>query len=238
MNMDKLEYRLNLLSWLNLIGVAFFDETFTKIRKKLREEEEEFFPKENLFFRALELCSVSQTKVVILGQDPYPQPYAHGLAFSVCSDRTEIKKLPGSLINIYEELKRDLRIEPAIHGNLESWAEQGVLLLNSLLSVRVNSKESGSHSGVGWEYLTDEIIKKLSESKENLVFMLWGKDYASKKEKLIADNRNHLILTASHPSPISVNGKYDTFKDCKHFSKANKFLKEKGLGEINWASVV
>jgi len=215
-------------SWLTLLGENFFNETIKEIKEKLGKDE--FYPPEDKIFKALELCTEPQTKVVIVGQDPYHQPgYADGLAFSVNSE-IEIKKLPSSLKNIYNELK----FEDNRNHNLEAWAKRGVLLLNSLLSIGADLKP---HPHICWEKLTNEIVKRLSETKENLVFMLWGKKYAHKKEKLIARDRNHYILKASHPSSLSVNrgieGEYESFKGCDHFSKANKFLKENGLEEID-----
>ena len=175
-------------------------------------------------FAALEVTPLDNVKVVILGQDPYHQPdQAHGLCFSV---QPGIKP-PPSLVNIYKELKTDLDIEPVSHGYLEAWAEQGVLLLNSVLTVE--QSEAGSHQGRGWELFTDQVIRVVNERCENVVFMLWG-GYAQKKGKSISRER-HLVLTAPHPSPLS---SYRGFFGCKHFSQANEYLSEHGRPIIQW----
>lgn len=162
---------------------------------------------------------------LIIGQDPYHNPgQANGLCFSV-SDGIEP---PPSLVNIFQELHDDLGIPILQSGNLENWAHQGILLLNSSLTVRAH--QAASHSGIGWQQFTDTIIERISAIKENLVFLLWG-NYAIRKKALIAQDRGHLILEAPHPSPLSA---YRGFFGCRHFSKANAFLKSKGLEEINW----
>ena len=175
-------------------------------------------------FTALEVTPLDNVKVVILGQDPYHQPdQAHGLCFSVLPGI----KPPPSLVNIYKELKTDLDIEPVSHGYLEAWAEQGVLLLNSVLTVE--QSKAGSHQGRGWELFTDQVIRVVNERCENVVFMLWG-GYAQKKGKSINRER-HLVLTAPHPSPLS---SYRGFFGCKHFSQANEYLSEHGRPIIQW----
>lgn len=175
-------------------------------------------------FSALEVTPLDNVKVVILGQDPYHQPdQAHGLCFSVLPGI----KPPPSLVNIYKELKTDLDIEPVSHGYLEAWAEQGVLLLNSVLTVE--QSEAGSHQGRGWELFTDQVIRVVNERCENVVFMLWG-GYAQKKGKSINRER-HLVLTAPHPSPLS---SYRGFFGCQHFSQANQYLSEHGQPIIQW----
>jgi uracil-DNA glycosylase len=162
--------------------------------------------------------------VVILGQDPYHgEGQAHGLSFSV----PQGIKIPPSLQNIFKELKSDLNIEAPTSGNLEKWAQQGVFLLNATLTVRAN--EAGSHQKRGWEQFTDSVIKRLSEKRENLVFILWG-NYAQAKEKLI-DTQKHYIIKSAHPSPLSA---YNGFWESKPFSKTNTFLESKGLKAINW----
>ena len=182
------------------------------------------YPSKSNVFYALRTTPFDKVKVIILGQDPYINPnQAHGLAFSVLTE-----KLPPSLKNIYKEIESDLRIEMAKHnGNLTPWAEQGVLLLNTTLTVRAG--ESNSHSKKGWEKFTDEIIKELNEDDNPKVFLLWGKN-AQDKEKFIT-NKKHLILKAPHPSPLSA---YNGFFGCKHFSKTNNFLKKNNLSEIDW----
>jgi len=214
-------------SWLSLLADIFETPWFAEIKSKIVQERKQYtiYPPANLFFNAMDLCSVPNTKVVILGQDPYHGVgEAHGLSFSVPRGIS----IPPSLQNIYKELELDLGIKPASHGNLESWAKQGVLLLNSSLSVRANQARSNFH--VGWEQFTDSIIQRLSENKENLVFMLWGKD-ARNKKSLIAQNKNHLILEAPHPSPLSA---HRGFIGCRHFSKANQFLQAHGLEHVCW----
>ena len=206
----------------------FETKEFKELEEKISNENpSEVYPKEDLFFYAMSFFPVEKTKVVILGQDPYPSEQAHGLAFSVLDG-----KIPPSLKNIYEELEDDLGIkpDPATYGNLEHWARQGVLLLNTFLSVK---KEKGSPKPhLGWEKFTDSVIERLSQNKENLVFMLWG-NFARKKKILIAQNKNHCILEAPHPSPQNAN-KSETFLKCGHFGKANCYLKKNGLTEIKW----
>jgi len=174
-------------------------------------------------FKAFELCAYQQTKVVIFGQDPYFQEgLANGLAFSVSKDQ----QIPASLKNIYKEIKNDIGVLHNKDGSLEAWALQGVLLLNSCLTVEVS--KPGSHLEIGWDNFIKEIIYLLNK-KSNLVFFLWGKN-AQKYMKYI-DSNSHLILTATHPSPLSA---YKGFFGCKHFSKCNDYLRANGIEEINW----
>ena len=180
-------------------------------------------PRPQDIFKAFELCSYQKTKVIIFGQDPYFQAgLANGLAFSVNKNYP----IPASLKNIYKEIKNDTGILLNRDGSLESWASQGVLLLNSCLTVEVSNP--GSHVGIGWEDFIKEIIFLLNK-KNNLVFLLWGNN-AKKYGKYINPN-SHLILTAAHPSPLSA---YKGFFGCKHFSKCNEYLKANGILEINW----
>ena len=215
-------------SWLDLLYDQFEQAYFLKIKEKLLEERSEnhiVYPCGSRIFSALDMCPVDKVKVVIIGQDPYHNPgQAHGLSFSV----PEGIDIPPSLVNIFKEIEDDLGITPPKSGNLEHWAEQGVLLLNASLTVRAHMP--GSHAGIGWQEFTDTVIQRLSSVRENLVFLLWG-SFAIKKQSLIAKGKGHLILTAPHPSPLSA---YRGFFGCRHFSKANAFLKEKGLGEIDW----
>jgi len=214
-------------SWLNLLADLFETPWFAEIKNKIVQERKQYtvYPPANLFFNAMDLCPVSQTKIVILGQDPYHGAgQAHGLSFSVPHGID----IPPSLHNIYKELERDLGIKCATHGNLESWAKQGVLLLNSSLSVRANSPTS--HFYIGWEKFTDLIIERLSQHKKNLVFMLWG-SFARKKKSLIDPNKEHLVLEAPHPSPLSAS---KGFIGCGHFSKANQFLQAHELEPVCW----
>lgn len=182
------------------------------------------FPKGSEYFRALNLTPLPNVKIVILGQDPYHgEGQAHGLSFSVRPDG----KIPPSLRNIYKELQGDLNIPMAQHGFLEDWARQGVLLLNSVLTVE-NGK-AGAHQGKGWERFTDAVIRTISRERSNVVFMLWGA-YAHKKADLIDDSK-HLILTSTHPSPLSA---HRGFLGCGHFSKANAYLENHGQMAIDW----
>lgn len=175
-------------------------------------------------FQAFDLCPFDEVKVVILGQDPYHGPgQANGLCFAVHEDIA----LPPSLKNIFKEIEDDLRIKPENNGDLSRWSRQGVLLLNATLTVRTHSP--GSHQDKGWESFTDAAIKKLSDDCENLVFILWG-NYA-KNKGVVIDRSKHLILTSPHPSPFSA---YNGFFGSKHFSQANKYLKENGNGEVDW----
>jgi uracil-DNA glycosylase len=182
------------------------------------------YPPKDQMFNAFDLSSFKNTKVIILGQDPYHnEGQAHGLSFSV----PDGIRVPPSLRNIYQELSSDLSITPSQSGNLTHWATQGVLLLNSALTVEKNSP--GSHAKSGWVDFTDTVIDILNEKKQNLVFLLWGA-YAQKKTELI-DQDKHLVLTAAHPSPFSA---HKGFFGCKHFSKTNDYLKIHKLKTINW----
>lgn len=175
-------------------------------------------------FRALELVAPEKVKAVILGQDPYHgHGQAHGLAFSVLPD----VPIPPSLRNIFKELRRDIGIEQPKHGCLESWARQGVLLLNTVLSVEEG--KPGSHQGLGWEEFTDAVITHAGSQPSPCVFMLWG-NHAQKKKALISADR-HMVLEAPHPSPLSA---HRGFLGCGHFGKTNGFLRQRGLAEIDW----
>lgn len=181
-------------------------------------------PPEPLRFNALNSTPLEKVNVVILGQDPYPTPgHAHGLCFSVEKD---VRPIPKSLINIYKELKDDLNIENQ-HGCLQSWADQGVLLLNSVLSVE--SGQANSHQGKGWETFTDKIISIVNDQPRPVVFVLWGA-YAQKKGRII-DETQHMVIRTPHPSPLSA---YRGFWGSKPFSKINKFLLKHGQDEIDW----
>lgn len=182
------------------------------------------FPPPKLIFNAFTQCPFDAVKVVILGQDPYHgKGQANGLAFSVPENVT----LPPSLQNIYKEIKDDIGSVASPSGNLERWARQGVLLLNATLTVEASSP--GSHQNQGWEAFTDAVIKKLSDQKKHVVFLLWGK-YAQDKGKHI-DTQKHLVLTAAHPSPFSA---HNGFFGCKHFSKTNAYLEDHGMSPIVW----
>lgn len=183
------------------------------------------YPDEEQYFSALKSTPFHKVKVVILGQDPYHGEHqAHGLSFSVQPG----VKVPPSLVNMYKELETDLGIPPAAHGYLEQWAEQGVLLLNSVLTVEAD--KAGSHQNKGWEAFTDKIIALINEQHQGVVFMLWGA-YAQKKGKEI-DRDKHCVLETAHPSPLSA---YRGFFGCQHFSRANHYLSEQGKAPIQWA---
>ena len=182
------------------------------------------FPENDALFNAFNQTNLDGLKVVILGQDPYHgKGQAHGLSFSVPNG----VKTPPSLRNIFKELQSDLNLPISTNGNLNTWAKQGVLLLNSTLTVR--EKQAGSHQNLGWEEFTDSIITKISTEKEGIIFLLWGA-FAQKKSILI-DEKKHHILTAAHPSPFSA---YRGFLGCKHFSKTNKILIKNNQKPINW----
>ncbi len=213
-------------SWKEVLKEQFTAPYFADLKQFLVEEKKKYviYPPGPLIFSAFNHTPFNKVKVVIIGQDPYHgDGQANGLCFSV---NTGIKP-PPSLVNIFKEINSDLGIPIPSTGNLEPWADQGVLLLNATLTVRANT--AGSHQNRGWENFTDAVIKKISEEKEGLVFLLWGR-FAQNKEALIDTNKHH-ILKAAHPSPFSA---YNGFMGCKHFSKTNEILKSKGLKEINW----
>ncbi len=213
-------------SWNDKLGNEFVKPYFKNLSNFVREEylAETVYPKPQDVFRAFDLCPFDKVCVVILGQDPYHGAHqANGLCFAV----HENIKLPPSLKNIYKEIETDLGVKPLPSGDLSRFAVQGVLLLNATLTVRANTP--GSHQKRGWEEFTDAVIERLSTERENLVFILWG-NYAKKKGAMI-DRSRHLVLESAHPSPFSA---YDGFFGCRHFSKANAYLKERGLEEIDW----
>ncbi len=212
--------------WRELLDRELRSDYFLRLEQFVDSEyaTKQVFPPREQVFNAFNLCPLEQTKVVILGQDPYHDlGQAHGLCFSV----PDGVRIPPSLVNIYKEIASDLGTPIPTSGNLTRWASQGVLLLNATLTVEAH--RPGSHQKHGWERFTDAVIATISAQQPSVVFMLWGA-YAIKKEKLI-DSRKHLILTAVHPSPLSV---YRGFFGCKHFSQANAFLAQKGLAPIEW----
>jgi uracil-DNA glycosylase len=213
-------------SWKAALEEEFGKEYFEKLTAFVKEEytKGKVFPPPKDIFRAFDLCPFDEVKVVILGQDPYHGvKQANGLCFAV----HEGILLPPSLKNIFKEIKNDLGYEPERNGDLSRWAKQGVLLLNATLTVRASTP--GSHQGKGWEEFTDASIKKLSDKREHLVFMLWG-NYAKKKGAVI-DRTKHLVLESAHPSPFSADS---GFFGNKHFSKANEYLKKNGEKEVDW----
>jgi uracil-DNA glycosylase len=214
-------------SWRAALAGEFSSPYMASLKAFLQEEKsagKTIFPKGAEYFRALDLTPLGQVKVVILGQDPYHgDGQAHGLCFSV---RPGVR-IPPSLVNIYKEMESDLGIPPARHGYLDHWARQGVLLLNSVLTVERSL--AASHQGKGWEKFTDAVIARVNEQDTPVVFMLWGA-YAQRKAAFV-DQSRHLVLKAPHPSPLSA---HNGFFGSKHFSRANAFLEEKGLGAIDW----
>ncbi|EHL16516.1 uracil-DNA glycosylase 2 [Peptoanaerobacter stomatis] len=217
-------------SWDDILKDEFEKQYYKNIREFLKKEytTKTVFPSMYDIFNALKYTPYEDVKVVILGQDPYHGiGQAHGLSFSVKKGITP----PPSLKNIYKEIENDLNIEmDKTNGELTSWANQGVLMLNASLTVLKG--QPNSHSKIGWEKLTDSIIEKLNYKDTPVVYLLWGRN-AQMKENLIT-NKNHLILKCAHPSPYSAN---NGFFGCKHFSKTNEFLKNNGLVEINWCNM-
>ncbi len=217
----------NAPSWQAALS-AEFDLAYMQILKQFLRAEKDahkvIYPHSSNWFHALETTPLDEVKVVVLGQDPYHQPnQAHGLCFSVLPGI----KTPPSLVNMYKELQSDLDIAPVNHGYLESWAKQGVLLLNAVLTVE--DSNANAHQGKGWETFTDKVIFTVNERCEHIVFMLWG-SYAQKKGAMI-DGSRHLVLKAPHPSPLSA---YRGFFGCRHFSQANSYLQQHGRQAINW----
>lgn len=215
--------------WDEILEDEFKKEYYLKIRSFLKSEysSRTIFPSMYDIFNALKYTSYSGTKVVILGQDPYHEiGQAHGLSFSVKKGI----KIPPSLVNIYKELKTDIGMEIPSHGELTSWATQGVLLLNATLTVREG--QANSHQSIGWSVFTDEIIKRLNRREEPIVFILWGGNARSKKKYIT--NSHHLVIESAHPSPLSA---YNGFFGSRPFSRANEFLCKNGIEGINWNSV-
>ncbi len=211
--------------WDELLKDEFEKEYYIKLREFLKAEYNNFtiYPHMNDIFNAFKYTSYENTKVVILGQDPYiNENEAHGLSFSVKHG----VKTPPSLKNVYKEIEADIGITMDNHGNLEKWAKQGILLLNTTLTVR--SKSSASHKGNGWEIFTDNVIKKLNDKKEPIVFLLWGNPAKAKAE--LITNKNHLVLLSAHPSPLARGA----FFGSKHFSKTNEFLAKNNMDIIDW----
>lgn len=213
-------------SWRTLLNDEFHKPYFKELIEFIKHEykRQTIYPAGIDIFKAFDRCDFSDVKVVIIGQDPYHgQGQANGLCFSV----HEGVRIPPSLINIFKEIRNDLNKPIPASGDLERWASQGVLLLNATLTVKASAP--GSHQNKGWETFTDAVIKKLSDEKEGIVFLLWGA-YAQKKGEVI-DRNKHLVLMSAHPSPFSADR---GFFGCKHFSKANQYLAGKGKVEIDW----
>ncbi len=214
--------------WYGVLASQFQQPYMHTLRQFLREQKDQrkvIYPKSQYWFHAFNSTPLHQVKVVILGQDPYHGPgQAHGLCFSVLPGVPP----PPSLVNIFQELRDDLDIPEPSHGCLQHWAEQGVLLLNATLTVERH--RAGSHQGKGWELFTDMAVQSLSQSREGLVFMLWG-SYAQRKGELV-DDRRHLVLKAPHPSPLSA---HRGFFGCRHFSQANHWLESHRNTSIDWS---
>jgi len=200
----------------------YFDQIVSFIKKE-KQQGKVIYPPGPYIFNAFSLCPFDEVRVVILGQDPYHNP---GEALGLCFSVPKSKRIQPSLVNIYKEIKRDLGIEPPGHGDLTAWARQGVFLLNAMLTVE--HKKAGSHKNIGWQTFTDAVISRLSEQKQGLVFLLWGRFAQSKK--VLIDETRHYVLQAAHPSPLARNA----FSGCGHFSKTNELLRKNGLDPIDW----
>ena len=214
-------------SWKEALNNEFQQDYFMGLKTFLQQEKKQYvvYPPGRSIFSAFNHTPIDKVKVVILGQDPYHGPgQAHGLCFSVPHG----VPAPPSLVNIFKELKSELGIPVPTHGNLEKWADQGVLLLNATLTVRAN--QAGSHQKMGWEQFTDQVIRELSARRSGLVFLLWG-NYAKAKEALI-DTKKHHVLKSAHPSPLSA---YNGFFGCNHFIRTNELLQQQGLTPIDWS---
>ena len=215
-------------SWKNRLQDEFSQPYMAGLRQFLLDRKRNgavIYPPGQLIFNALDSTPFDDVRIVILGQDPYHGAgQAHGLCFSV----QEGVQVPPSLVNIYKEIQSDLGLAPPAHGNLQSWADQGILLLNAVLTVERG--HASAHQGKGWERFTDRVVAELNIGREGLVFMLWG-SYAMKKGAII-DRDRHFVLTAPHPSPLSA---HRGFFGCRHFSKANAWLERKGFEPVRWA---
>ena len=213
--------------WDEVLQDLFNSEKYLSLREFLKTEysTKTIYPSMYDIFNSMKRTDFDDVKVVLLGQDPYHnEGQAMGLSFSVPKGIA----VPPSLVNMYKEIYSELGIPPKNHGDLSGWASQGVLLLNAVLTVRAH--QANSHKGKGWEFITDGIIRKISEQKEHVVFLLWGGNARSKKP--LIDQNKHLILECAHPSPLSA---YNGFFGCGHFIKTNKYLKEHGISPIDWS---
>lgn len=214
-------------SWKKALKAEFGKPYFQQIVLHIKTEKSQgktIYPAGSNIFHAFDKTPIDHVKVVILGQDPYHGPgQAHGLSFSVPAGIPQ----PPSLVNIFKEIESDLGVKAPRSGNLEHWAEQGVLLLNASLTVRAN--EPMSHARIGWAQFTDTVIQTISQQKQHVVFLLWGK-FAREKKALI-DTSKHLVLEAAHPSPLSA---HNGFLGCRHFSRANDYLVKNGIDPIDW----
>lgn len=223
--MDPLKVNIE-PSWREVLAAEFEQPYFDKITDILKQEKKNgqvIYPPGPLIFNAFKLTPFEEVKVVILGQDPYHNP---GEAMGLCFSVPEGKRVPPSLRNIYKEIHRDVGCDIPSHGDLTSWAKQGVFMLNSMLTVR--HKSAGSHKSIGWQKFTDAVIRTLSDERESLIFLLWGK-FAQSKGTLINQLKHH-VLIAAHPSPLARVG----FAECGHFSKTNELLESMGNKPIDW----
>ncbi len=215
-------------SWKVALSSEFQKPYFTQLKQFLVEEKAKgaiIYPPGSLIFNSFKLCPFDRVKVVIIGQDPYHGPdQAHGLCFSVQKG----VKVPPSLVNIFKELNTDMGIAISPHGNLENWASQGVLLLNSVLTVQAH--KPASHAKRGWELFTDSVISYLNQNKKGLIFLLWGR--RAQEKGCLIDTQRHHVLKAPHPSPFSA---HNGFFGCRHFSKANKLLQDMARKPIDWS---
>ena len=225
LHLSEMEVRIE-KSWKEALAAEFEKNYFAALVDCIHREKREgqvIFPPGRDIFRAFDLTPLDKVKAVILGQDPYHEKgQAMGLSFSV----PDGVPAPPSLKNIFKEIESDLGVRMSGHTNLEKWATQGVLLLNSILTVREGA--AASHSRIGWDIFTDEVIRTISEKRDGVVFMLWGNFARSKK--VLIDGRKHLILEAAHPSPLARGA----FFGCRHFSAANSYLESRGLSGIDW----
>ena len=224
--MDPKKVRIE-ASWKAVLKEEFEKPYFNEISSFLHQERaagKTIYPPGPLIFKAFELTPINKVKVVILGQDPYHGP---GEAMGLCFSVPKGVRVPPSLKNVFKELKRDLDLDVPQHGDLTHWAQQGILLINAMLTVE--HKRAGSHKKIGWQSFTDAVIRALSENKEGLIFLLWG-NFAKTKKELIDTNKHH-VLEAAHPSPLARNA----FNNCKHFSKTNELLRNSGQKEIDWS---
>ncbi|MEZ4907369.1 MAG: uracil-DNA glycosylase [Saprospiraceae bacterium] len=213
-------------SWKEVLKDEFEKEYFDQIKNHIlddRNNGKKIFPPGKLIFNAFNLTPFDKTKVVIIGQDPY---HGYGQAMGLCFSVPRNIPRPASLLNIYKEMNRDLAIPIATHGDLTNWAKQGVLLLNAILTVV--EKSPGSHSKIGWQEFTDKVIKKISEQKEGIIFLLWGN--FAKNKKVLIDQTKHFVLESAHPSPLAGNA----FQGNGHFSKTNELLIRQGKEPIDW----
>ena len=215
--------------WDSILEQEFSSQKYQELREFLKKEysTKTIYPPMFDIFNSMKLTDFSNVKVVLIGQDPYHnEGQAMGLSFSVPKGMDR----PPSLVNIYKEIKSELGVDLGQSGDLTGWAKQGVLLLNSVLTVRAH--QPNSHKGKGWEYITDSIIKKISDLKEGVVFLLWGANARSKKS--LIDQSKHLVLESVHPSPLSA---YNGFFGCGHFIKTNEYLSKMGLKPIDWSAL-